>query len=106
MEGCGPLRLVDIHSGMPAFYLVVSTDGLAVDAPRYHGPGSTPYPGLVDVVYQSLHGTLQYSSCYCLKGGDHCLGPVESTTPNPWVWKDVADSFPNPSLEICREYLH
>ena len=66
----GSFRFFNIHLGVPALYLVISTDGLAVDAPRYHGADPTPYPGLVDVVHQSLHGTLQYSSCRCLKGGD------------------------------------
>ena len=69
----GPFRFVNIHSGVSTLYLVVSTDGLAVDRPRYHRPGPTPYPGLVDVVYQSLHGTLQHSSCHSLKGGDDVL---------------------------------
>ena len=71
----GPFRFVHMHSGVPTLYLLVtcSTDGLAVDTARYHGTGPTPYPGLVDVVHQSLHGNLQNSSCHCLKGGDDVL---------------------------------
>ena len=70
----GSFRFFNIHLGVPALHLVV----VWMAWPQTHQdttgqPGPTPYPALVDVVHQSLHGTLQHSSCHCLIGADDVL---------------------------------
>ena len=54
---------------MPSFHVIIGTDLLLVNAPAGGRPGSTLYPGAVDILHKLLQG---FSGGLQLKTGKHC----------------------------------